>query len=373
MEIDSSFPGGNIVVESVTDSSVRLHQDLRDTAIDWFYWCFRVKGAAGRSVRFRFTRSRALGVRGPAMSADGGKTWAWLGRDVVDDNTFQCSLPDNSSEVRLSFAMPYQQSHWLQFMTDVGSHPAVQQDRLCVTERGRDVECLILRCRSSKPKHCIAITCRHHCCEMMANYVLEGLARWILEDAGAEWLRDKVEFLLVPFVDKDGVEEGDQGKARRPRDHGLDYEGESMYAATKAIRERIPSWGDRRLRVGLDIHCPHISGPHHEVIYLVGSPLDSIDVEQRRFSKVLESSANGPLPFAARDFLPFGESWNNRENYSDGKDFSRWIADLPEVRLATSIEVPYANAAGAEVNQTSARHFGIDLGSGLTEYLRTME
>ena len=33
IEIDSSFPGGNIVVEGIDGNEVRVHQDLRDTAI----------------------------------------------------------------------------------------------------------------------------------------------------------------------------------------------------------------------------------------------------------------------------------------------------------------------------------------------------
>jgi murein tripeptide amidase MpaA len=31
--------------------------------------------------------------------------------------------------------------------------------------------------------------------------------------------RERFRFLAVPFMDKDGVEDGDQGKNRRPRDH----------------------------------------------------------------------------------------------------------------------------------------------------------
>jgi hypothetical protein len=372
MDIDCAFPGGNIVVESINPPDVRLHQDLRDTGIDWFYWCLRVRGPVDTPLRFVFTRSRAIGVRGPAVSADGGRSWAWLGRDAVYDNAFRYSFTEAVSEIRLSFAMPYQQWHWRHFVDEVGTHPAVQQDQLCVTARGRPVECLILNCRDKLPKHRVAITCRHHACEMMASYVLEGLIRWVLQDPGAEWLRNNVAFICVPFVDKDGVEDGDQGKGRRPRDHGRDYEGVSLYAATGAIRERLPCWGNGRLRVGLDLHCPHISGVHSEVIYLVGDPRERIDREQRRFSQILEASATGPLPFAAGDFLPFGESWNTKANYTGGKGFCPWLSELPEVRLATSIEVPYANAAGAEVNQSSARRFGADLGRGLAQYLRSL-
>jgi hypothetical protein len=38
-----------------------------------------------------------------------------------------------------------------------------------------------------------------------------------------------VEFCIAPFMDKDGVEEGDQGKLRWPHDHWEDYAEGSRY------------------------------------------------------------------------------------------------------------------------------------------------
>ena len=58
VQIDANFPGGNIVVERMEGDTVFLHQDLRETAGDWFYWCFRVRGAAGRTLQFQFTSHR---------------------------------------------------------------------------------------------------------------------------------------------------------------------------------------------------------------------------------------------------------------------------------------------------------------------------
>jgi hypothetical protein len=374
IEIDSDFPGGNIVIENVDGDDVRLHQDLRDTPSDWFYWCFCVRGAEGRTLRFTFTRSCALGVRGPAVSLDDGETWNWLGNDVVNGSAFSYVFPKDAPKVMVSFAMPYQESHWLHFVDGLSNPPLFSCHKLCTTAKGRDVEYMLVGCQGAEPQHRVAITCRHHCCEMMTNYVLEGLFQWVVEDSGAEsqWLRDNVQFFLVPFMDKDGVEDGDQGKGRQPRDHGRDYEGESMFASTEAIRRLLPGWGGDQLRVGLDLHCPWISGAHHEVIYLVGSQHHRIVQEQQRFSEILESVGRGPLPFLAADFLPFGRAWNTEKNYLGGKEFSCWVAGLPAVALGTTIEIPYANAGGAEVNQESARSFGKDLGMALTSYLRTL-
>lgn len=375
IQIDSEFPGGNIVIENIDGDDIRLHQDLRDTPHDWFYWCFRVRGAEGRTIRFVFTKSRALGVRGPAVSLDKGATWRWLGSNAVKGNTFSYTFPENAPEVRLSFAMPYQGSHWLHFVDGLGDNPAVSRHKLCTTMRGRDVEYMLLGCNEAEPQHRVAVTCRHHCCEMMANYTLEGLIQWTVGDSGAEsrWLRDNVQFFLVPFVDKDGVEDGDQGKGRQPRDHGRDYEGESLFASTKAIRGLLPAWGGDKLRAGLDLHCPHISGTYNEMIYQVGSKHRRVDQEQQLFSGILESVNSGPLPFLAADFLPFGKAWNTKDSYLAGKGFSHWVAELPGGILGTAIEIPYANAGGVEVNPESARGFGKNLAMALASYLQPFQ
>ena len=55
--VDANLPAGNVVVEGISGDTVRLRQDLRDTAGEWFYWAFRVTGAAGRTLTFDFTRS----------------------------------------------------------------------------------------------------------------------------------------------------------------------------------------------------------------------------------------------------------------------------------------------------------------------------
>jgi len=369
--IGSAFPGGNIVVEKVGEEEVLVHQDLRDTPRDWFYWCFRVRGAAGRRLRFRFTQSRAIGTRGPGMSTDGGDSWRWLGAESASGNSFEYAFPDDAEEVRFSFGMPYLAERWERLAVSLSENPRLSTHTLCTTPKDRNVEYARLGCLQGKADHRVAITCRHHCCEMMASYALEELIYWVAEsdDPKAEWLRRNVEFLIVPFVDKDGVEDGDQGKCRAPRDHGRDYEGESIYASTRAIRELLPKWSDGRIRVALDLHCPHISGAHNEVIYLVGSRDERIAREQRAFSKMMEAERKGSLPFHAQDFLPFGDAWNTDANFGDGQSFCGWAGQLDGIRLATTIEIPYASAGGVEVNQTSAGSFGADLARGLAAYL----
>src|SRR5688572_26530170 len=78
VDIRHDFPGGNILVESNEGSTVRISPDLRDTTKPWFYWYFEARASQPGKVVFSFNGGMKIGVRGPAVSLDEGKTWEWL-------------------------------------------------------------------------------------------------------------------------------------------------------------------------------------------------------------------------------------------------------------------------------------------------------
>lgn len=368
--VDADFPGGNIVVDKIEGDHVFVHQDLRDTEGNWFWWHFRVRGARGRRLVLHFTTGNVIGVRGPAVSTDGGSTWAWLGAEACEGSSFRYSFGQEAEEVRFCFAMPYFEANLTEFVKRYEGDPNLSVRRLCKTRRDREVERIHVGKLDEEQDHRVLITCRHHACECMASYALEGLIEAALTDDGdGKWLREHVEFMIVPFMDKDGVEEGDQGKNRRPHDHNRDYAGESIYPSVRALREIVPPWSAGRLKVALDLHCPHIRGPRNEVIYMVGSQQKAIWEQQCAFGRILESLLTGRLPYHGSDNLPFGKGWNTAQNFTAGKSFSRWAAGLPGIRLASTIEIPYANASGAPVTAESARAFGSDLARAMRRYL----
>ncbi|NUQ65415.1 MAG: acetylxylan esterase [Pirellulales bacterium] len=367
--VDADFPGGNILVEKIDGLAVALRQDLRDTAGDWFYWCFRVRGAAGRTLTFRFTGGNVIGVRGPAVSLDGGKTWAWLGTETAQGESFSYGVPATAEEARFSFTMPYLEADLREFLKQHENHASLRVETLCRTAGGRDVELLRLGRLDGTAEHRVLLTARHHCCETMASYVLEGVLSTVLTDAAdGAWLREHVGFLAVPFMDKDGVEAGDQGKNRKPHDHNRDYV-QKVYPSVKALIERVPAWSAGRLRIALDLHCPSIRGQHNEVIYFVGGPEAENWQRTGKLAEILEEIRQGPLEFHTADNLPFGKGWNTGIKDPSLKSFGRWAAELPGIEVASSIEIAYANASGAEVNAESARAFGRDLARAIRIYL----
>jgi hypothetical protein len=273
MQITSNFPGGNIVVDEIQGDTVQLHADLRDTEGDWFYWYFSVQNAQGRQIRFNFSGCRAMGSFGPAFSKDGGQTWNWLGFDPVEENSFQYTFGPDEAETRFASAIPYTEANWTSFFSSLGDCRSLVVIRnLGFTRQGRPIEALRLGCLHRPPDHRVVICARQHCCETMGSYTFEGLTTFLLsQEPEAVQLRDRIEFLLVPFIDKDGVEDGDQGKNRRPRDHNRDYKDKSIYPEITALREHLLHWSDGRLIVALDLHCPWIAYGMNEKIYMVGS------------------------------------------------------------------------------------------------------
>jgi hypothetical protein len=368
--IDTNFPGGNVVVERVDGDTVYLRPDLRDTEGWRFYWNFRVRDAEERSLTFQFSERNPIGVRGPAVSVDGGATWSWLGTDNVAEGAFSYTFPADRGNAWFAFTIPYQESDLRQFLATQEPSARLVVDTLCASAKGRDVEFLRVGQVDGDPRFRVVLAARHHACETMASFALEGFLSAILADnEDGFWYRRNVEVLAVPFMDKDGVEDGDQGKNRRPRDHNRDYIGPSVHPEVAALRTRVRNWANGKLRVAIDLHCPHIRGAHNEDIYIVGSANEAMWQEQQAFGRVLEEIAAGPLPYRASHNLQHGQAWNASANYSAGRSFSRWAEELEGVRLSAAFEIPYANAGGHAVTPSSARVFGHSLAKALRIYL----
>ncbi len=369
--IDADFPGGNIIVESLSETTAKIRPDLRDTQGSWFYWCFRVRGAEGRTIRFEFTAHDPVGVRGPAISTDGGWTWRWLGRDAdTSDCAFTYSFSPGEREVIFGMATLYTQRHLERFLSELPGRSLLQDRTLCITRKGREVPAFILG-EVASVRHRVIITARHHCCEMIASYELEGILEAMTgSDELGRWYQQNVAAFVVPFVDRDGVEDGDQGKNRRPRDHNRDYDRESVHVETAAMRKQLPEWlAGRQLDAFLDLHCPGIRGNMNEHIYQVGSPFPEIWAQQRRFAQCLERVRSGPIPYQASFDLPFGQSWNVPANNSAGMTSGQYAASQLKARLSGTIELPYANSSGVEVTCETARAFGRDVAKALRAYL----
>jgi hypothetical protein len=119
------------------------------------------------------------------------------------------------------------------------------------------------------------------------------------------------------------------------------------------------------------MHCPYIRGggdgtSSNERIFFVGNPSQQTWEHQQQFSRILQQVQTGPLVHDPKHNLPWGEKWNKLK---EPRMCSRWTALLPGVQVGTSLEVPYANVAGAPVTADSARALGRDLTRAIRAYL----
>ncbi len=384
--VDHDFPGGNIIVDRVEGPDLYMRPDLRDTPSYWFYWCFRIRGAQNQTLYFHFNENDpgriATGARGPAFSRDGGVTWEWLGTHP-NEFPFPFAFGPDDTEVLFSSVIPYWESHLQQFLQKHEGSPHLQREVLTISRKGREVERLRLGRLDGNAAFRFFLTSGHHACEMMGMYMLEGVMEAILEDSEAgRWMRSHVEMLAVPFVDKDGVEDGDQGKSRAPYDHVGDYREDPLYPETAAIMDFVPGWAGENLELALDLHCPYLRGGYHEVLMtpvrLRGPEEEWLLVEE--FLAVLEKVQAGPLQFRLIDSQEFG-SWGGGPNAErapyGASQFSAWARRTFPGITAAALEIPYANVrwnrddpAGDEVNQETARLFGRDLGQAIYTWLK---
>jgi len=367
--LDAAIPGGNILVERCEGDRVYVRQDLRDTEGWWFWWCFRVRGAAGRALTFQFTNKDVIGTRGPAVSTDGGLSWSWLGAGTRAG--FYYAFPPHADEVRFAFAIPYLETDLRRFLAKQAGSPCLRLEELCRTAKGRVAERLLAGRLDGEAPYGLLLTARHHACECIANFVMEGILEAVLADsADGAWFRENVGVLAIPFVDKDGVEDGDQGKNRRPRDHNRDYTDPSVHATVRAIRALVPAWSRGRPLVALDLHCPYMSGAYNEHVYFVGQDDPRQWQGVTRLAGILEKNQRGPVPYAAADNLPFGKAWNTGGNWTAGNNFARWSQTLPGVCFGGSLEFPYANVKDWTVDPDGVRAFGGDLARAIRLYLQ---
>lgn len=370
--IYTDIEAGNLIIDKIRNDSIWVRPDLRTTNGDWFYWNFAVNNAKDKKLTFIFPSEtekpnmQYLTSRGPALSLDGGWVWSWLNEMEDWGRSFTYTFKTDK-EVRFSMAMPYTRRNFIRFIEPYLSDKNTLLDTIGISESNRPIDRLTLKPKCGEIKHKVLITSRMHACEMMGSYVLEGIIMHYFTD---EWLKSNVEIGIIPFVDIDGVENGDQGKNKNGRDHNRDYTESSIYYASQALRNWIPSWAENKLTVAIDIHCPWIRYGPNETIFIIGNENPIIDREIKRFCKQLRMQNNGELKVSDKIYMDYISTT------SPGKSLLQHITQRNlnlGINLALALEFPYAANENQTVTQKNAQLFGIDIAKALKVYLKNAD
>lgn len=370
IKIDTDFPGGNIVVESINNDVVRVHQEMRDSGGEWFYWAFRVTGAEGKTIRFEFTTRPPLSTRGPAYSRDGGKTWSWLGSLGQPRDRFTFKFKQNDHQVLFSVGIPYNQKTLERFCNRFSDSPYLKKDILTASQKNRPVEMIRIGDFASDKKTRIVLTGTHHACEQVALYTIEGIMETALSDTETgKWFRKNTEIIAVPFIDKDGVEDGDQGKGRIPHDHNRDYV-QGRYPTVRALMKMISGWPSDSKLLMFDFHCPELydDAPNlHQTLFFTPPFSEKMKNSLARLTPLIAKfQKTGKLHFDAVKGIN-GQTYGL--DLKTQKTCTGWAGEQPNIVLTGTLEVPYANIEGVEVTPEHMREFGHSFAEALKEYL----
>ena len=375
-EIYSDFPGGNIKVVEKTGNKATVTQDYRDSDW-WFYWNFGVRGAEGKTIIFNFVNSGdIIGFRGPAASFDGGKTWKWLGSDGVkrrkSASSFEFSFPKDAKDVRFAFCIPYMPADFDAFIKKA---PAIKRHFLGKTKKGRENYYYTLGNPDGKLK--IFLTSRHHACESTGTYAMQGILEEFLQNStpACALLKD-AEIIAVPFMDLDGVLDGDQGKYRKPHDHNRDYSESPIYPSVAAFKSLYNKASESAEKVvALDLHSPWMfrggkSDTNNRAYFVepLGAKLENL----RRFSGLLESETmkgEGRIVHKSGWNVKYGTLWN-KGNAIKSRTFSVWTGKHPKAEFTSSFETPYSENEGTKITRENLLGLGADFAKALEKYFR---
>ena len=338
--IRTDFPGGNVLVERKEGSTIHIAPDLRGGK-PWFYWYFEATANKPGRVTFVLPAKMSgftgppISMQGPAVSLDLGKTWKWAGTDRVKENTFFYDFTKAGQKVRFAVTIPYLQSNLDAFLKENKDNPHLTRSVLTRSLKGRDVELLQVG-QPGADKRAVLFTARHHACETMASFVLEGFLKTVISDTPeAVAFRKNYILYVVPFVDKDGVEQGDQGKNRSPHDHNRDYGKGSLYPEVDAIEKLAEA---KNIQFLQDYHCPTLRYGDHQVMYFVGTRQTPSNNERnvKEFARLIKEGLPPKSPAGPLVWL------KNRTPMPSGGNCNRYFSFRKGAIMVSTIEVPYA-------------------------------
>ncbi len=355
IQISCNYPGGNVKVNRLSPGRADIESDLRDTPAHWFYWNFEAEALAPGRIEFHFPVGKQwLSAQGPCVSADDGKSWRWAGKEKCFfcnpapeklNDGFVWEFKHAGERVRFAQGFPYQVSNYENFIQKNKGNCELHAGVLTKSRKGR--ECPMLTIGSGDKN--MLLLCRHHACEAAAAHVLEGfVAEAIAENETTAAFRKEYTLYVVPFVDLDGVEDGDQGKGRAPHDHNRDYGlKQHLYPEVAAVEELHKK---HQFHIVLDFHDPAVRSDDclypdappinaHEHFYFGGYRSPSNEANTQELILWLAEE----LPAPCKEVFYFGGKKPLKSDGINGLPSSYYFGDNPTVTYGTTLEIPYAN------------------------------
>ncbi len=355
MKITKDFPGGNVNVLSVKDDEVVVECELRNDT-GYFYWAFCVTGAAGKSVRFLFPKSSRVGMFGAAVSYD-LVNWSWSEtKEIVDGcDAFTYTFSQHEDCVYFAHNMIYSEKRLKSF----AAKNNIELFTFTQTKKGRDVPCFTV----GEGEKIVVVSSRHHACESTGTYILEGFAQGCLEKH-----LDGIKLLFVPFVDYDGVTDGDAGKGRLPYDHNRDYGNEPIYNETAKMRDVADSGN---VVMNFDFHSPHHCGGINDYPYFMKFSDSQNEIYDTISSLLKEYTRNDceSMTYTGLQDPDYGTQWNQKTT----PNVKNYYLKRTILGASLTMEIPYFGLEDNMFTQNRAINMGKHLYNAVYETLKNVK
>ncbi len=354
---EADFDSGNLQSVTTSDSinySLRIRSDIVGR---WFY--FKMKNVRNRYVSVTIQNSD---VTRPMYSYD-NKNWIRFTEiESPQKNLFKKTYTEDL--VYVAYYVPYSVERLHQKISQLNLNPYVKIDTIGFSEQNRPLIVLTITdfTVTDSQKFFIWSHGRTHPSETPSSYHLDGMINFLLSDDDiAEYLRQKIKFIVLPFINPDGVY---LGKSRvnannidLERSWNLsDTETPKEVKFTKAYLQNILN--NNRFHIALNMHSQvanystfwiHTASSTSEYFYRREMQFANLQAANSEFIRQSDFSYSNLQPY-----FPEGWMWAN------------WGDQI----MALTYETPYTKFSNnVWIDNEILFQFGKETIYGIMEYL----
>lgn len=354
---EANFDSGNLQSVSTTDSINYVVRVRSDIVGRWFY--FKMKNVRNRFVSVTIQNSD---VTRPMYSYD-NKNWIrFTETESPQKNLFRKTYAKDS--VYVAYYVPYSIEQLHQKVSQLNSNPYVKIDTIGFSEQNRPLIILTITDFTvpDSQKFFVWSHGRTHPSETPSSYHLDGMINYLLSDDDiAGYLRQKVKFIVLPFINPDGVY---LGKSRvnannidLERSWNLpDAETPREVKFTKTFLQNILN--DNRIHIALNMHS-QVANYATFWIHTASSTSEYFYRREMQFAN---------LQAANSDFIKQSDfSYSNLQPYfPEGWMWANWGDQI----MALTYEMPYTKFSNnVWIDNEILFQFGKETIYGIMEYL----